>query len=271
METESTPTLPFSEVREIFGEKNCINPEVIGDILKVNIGNPELSLITCSIKELEQHAEAGRFLTFRISKTHNGKPMTMKEVCKLAKSKPDLNIGGSGKILLAEPHSDYWFKKKPFFTEDVPRPGFAIIDKDIALNSIDKNFIEQTALVAKCASLFFKTLPMPRIVKEAIREFKGAFIEEYAGNIATKLAELQMTKLFRQTPVEFLYDSELYMQQNNELLCKEHAVLTSCLSDSSFVFVEGLNSLGMTIGRMKPEEKHKSLGMCFVRPLALRA
>jgi len=83
---------------------------------------------------------------------------------------------------------------------------------------------------------------------------------------AEKFESFQITELFRQTPVEALYDITVYFQTTGEkLLSKLYTWTKRRDSDGGLVDVSSFRTGGVEVGRYKLGDSHADLGVSFSR------
>ena len=104
---------------------------------------------------------------------------------------PEFTTGNKGKILNSYGQDNSWYKNEDFL-KDVPRASWVLVSKDVIPNSLSKNFLQQTEVIANYlkTDIFSakgesasggKDQEMPEAYKEAIEEFeaKKASIKQF--------------------------------------------------------------------------------------------
>lgn len=261
---ESNENVDLTEAKTIFGQ-DFIGPEEIENafLSKIEIGS--VAPIPFSKEELERAKEMGQMLIYRASKTSDGSPLTMKAIGDILGGK----VKDEGKIFF----DTDWYKDEKFFTEDIVEEGWALVSKELAPDSTNKNYLEQTdLLVEQLGKSFggFDSLPSEYV--DAVQEYDSAK-EEIAGLItsdwqkaAEKLENLKINQLLRQSPSEAIYDMMAYFQCRGERILNNAYTWTKRrASGGNLVSVGLFGSDGVGVHRYGPGDADGSLGVSFSR------
>ncbi len=257
-------------------QKDFLGPEAIEKTFSFKPEIKDIPLIPFSKAELERVKELGQFLILRVDKTPDGRPLTMKKMNELKGGK----TSDGGKILYRNDNtgkikSDTWHKDEAFFTAETPSLGWALVSKEVIPNSTDKNYLEQTEIIANyLKTKVCKDQVMSEEYKGAINEFKQAKegIKELMSSdwqaAAKKLALLKINQLFRQTSSEVLYDMLLRKEKIGEYLLSHHWTWTkSRASGGDLVLVGAFDLGGVFVNRNTPDYSLSHLGVAFSRRL----
>ena len=132
----------IEQAKEILGE-DVLGPEAV----EATFGfRPEdIPLIPFSIEELERAKELNQFLELRIDRIADGTPLDMNKMHELLQ--PEFTTNNQGKILNSYGQDSSWYKNEDFL-KDVPRASWVLVSKDVIPNSLSKNFIQQSEVIA---------------------------------------------------------------------------------------------------------------------------
>ena len=223
---------------EKLGKENVFGPKEIEKVFGVKI--EDVPDIPFSVEELERAKNLNQMLILRVDKTAEGKPMSIKAMSDML----DKKWQDEGKDCLLfekdcfffeiyETKDEIWkaFVGKDVFTQESPRPGWALVSKDFLPDSLDKDGLGQTEVVIKTLKEeVFKDLDIPEEYAEAITEFENKkaeiakLMDECRSGVAQdsgvvqELLQLKIIQLTRQTAAEWVYDVAVYYDINNKKL-----------------------------------------------------
>src|SRR3990167_1240747 len=259
----------IEQAKEIMGE-DVLGPEAV----EATFGfSPEdIPPIPFSIEEIERAKELNQFLELRVDRASDGEPLDMNKMHKLLQ--PEFIAKNQGKILSSYGQADSWYRNEDFL-KDVPRASWVLVSKDIIPNSLSKNFLQQTEVIANYLKTdIFKDQEMPEVYKEAIDEFEAkkagiqAILTSNWQEAAKQLSELKLNQLTRQLPVETMYDFLMYFKNNKKRLLESKYTWTyRRASDGELVDFGYSVAGGASVGRWTPDDVDGDLGVAFSRSL----
>jgi len=259
----------IEQAKEILGQ-DALGPEAIETTF--GFSPEDVPPIPFSVQELERAKELNQFLELRIDKTADGQPLSMVKMHELLQ--PEFTAGNKGKILNNYGQAGSWYKNENFL-KDVPRASWVLVSKDVIPNSLSKNFLQQTEVIANYLKTdIFKNQQLPDMYKEAIEEFEAkkagiqAILTSNWQEAAKQLSELKLNQLTRQLPVETMYDFLMYFKNNNKRLLESKYTWTFRLtSDGRLVDVGSFDADGADVGHWTPVNADDDLGVSFSRSL----
>ena len=170
-----------------------------------------------------------------------------------------------------------WYKNEDFFKKEKPRTGWRLTSKDLVPDSTSKNYLEQTdVLIDHLKKQVFKGTKLPKQYEDAIAQWKRerAKIEPLATSStdtewkrgSQMLADLEITKLTRELPVEVMYRFVLNDQaRKNKPLPSTYTWTASRDSDGYLVYVGGFDGRGASVYGDSPGDRDDILGVSFSR------
>lgn len=171
-----------------------------------------------------------------------------------------------------------WYSNEDFFKKEKPRVGWRLTSKDTLRGSTQGNYLWQTdVLVKHLENEIFKGVELPKLYKDAIDEFKHkrAEIESTvtAGAIETwkhgsqMLADLALTKIARELPVEAMYRFIVNDRSiNDKPLLSTETWTASRTADGVFVRVGWFGDEGVFVDWGRAGfENYRQLGVSFSR------
>jgi len=259
----------IEQAKEILGE-DVLGPEAV----EATFGfSPEdIPPIPFSIEEIERAKELNQFLELRVDRASDGEPLDMNKMHKLLQ--PEFIAKNQGKILSSYGQADSWYRNEDFL-KDVPRASWVLVSKDIIPNSLSKNFLQQTEVIANYLKTdIFKDQEMPEVYKEAIDEFEAkkagiqAILTSNWQEAAKQLSELKINQLTRQLPVETMYDFLMYFKNNKKRLLESKYTWTfRRASAGGLVGFGHADADGAYVNRWTPDRVDGFLGVAFSRSL----
>jgi hypothetical protein len=267
-------SISFEEAERLFG-KDFFGPTKVE---KVFGHTPEtIPPIPFSKTELERAKELGQQLILQVAMLQikgekaghvSPHPLTLQSL------KQKFTTSHDGKKVFYERD---WYKSEDFFQNQKPRTGWRLTSKDLISGSTSKNYVEQTDLLAThLIEEVFKGTPVPTPYKEAIAEWrrKKREIEPLAASSteaewqkgSSMLADLSITKLTRELPIEVMYRLILNDQVNKDKpLPSTYTWTAGRASDGHLVNVGGFDDDGAFVARDGPGLVDDYLGVSFSR------
>ena len=272
---DSGEGLAFEDAERLFG-KDFLGPKTVEKIF----GNkPEtVPNIPFSKAELQRAKELGQQLILQVD------TMTQKEDRLMSKEKIAPLTLENLKQKFTKAHDDGkvfydqdWYNNEDFFKKEKPRVGWRLTSKDLLPGSTSKSYLEQTdVLVEHLEKQIFKGIELPKPYKDAIAEFKRKRTEiEPLAKSGTDsewkrgsqmLADLAITKLVRELPIEVMYRLILNDQANKDKpLPSTYTWTASRASGGPLVGVGGFGGDGARVFRDAPGLVSGRLGVSFSR------
>lgn len=267
--------LSLADAERILGKESVLGAKDVEQVFGVKLDR--IPAIPFSQQELQRAKELGQQLILQVdSMIHKGglmsreksAPLTLENLKqKFTKAHDD------GKVF----YEQDWYKNEDFFKKEKPRTGWRLTSKDLVPGSTSKSYLEQTdVLVDHLEKQVFKGVELPKPYKDAITEFKRkrAEIEPLAksGTDAEwkkgsqMLADLAITKLARELPVEVMYRLILNDQaRKDKPLHSTYAWTASRDSDGGLVLVGDFDSDGAVVDDDGPDFRDGLLGVSFSR------
>lgn len=267
--SRETSDLSFEEVEHLLG-KDFFGPKAIEKIFGIK---PEtVPDIPFSKEELERAKELGQQLVFytdvMAGEAGSSGPVTLKNLKqKFTKSHDDKKVF----------YDQDWYNNEDFFKKEKPRTGWRLTSKDLLPGSTSKSYLEQTdVLVEHLETQVFKGVELPKPYKDAIAEFKRkrAEIEPLAKSGTDSewkrgsrmLADLAITKLVRELPVEAMYRLILNDQaRKDKPLPSTYTWTASRGSGGRLVYVGVFDGTGAAVDGNGPDNRSGRLGVSFSR------
>lgn len=174
-------------------------------------------------------------------------------------------------------------KDQKFFTRETPKLQWALTNREVISNIIDKNYLEQTQAIADYLKkqVFPNEREMPDIYKEAIEQFERYYQANFKGKNKEKieqmlrnnqkkynkeLIELKINQLCRQTPADVMYDTSIYFQNTGKRLLKRIYTWTCRLSlGGRLVAFGGTDFDGAVVSGWYPDNAYRDVGVVFSR------
>ncbi len=267
--------ISLADAEKILGKESVLGAKDVEQVFGVKLDR--IPAIPFSQQELQRAKELGQQLILQVdSMTHKGglmsreksAPLTLENLKqKFTKSHDD------GKVF----YEQDWYKNEDFFKKEKPRTGWRLTSKDLVPDSTSKSYLEQTdVLVEHLEKQIFKGVEVPKQYKDAIAEFKRkrAEIEPLAksGTDAEwkkgsqMLADLAITKLARELPVEAMYRLILNDQTRKDKPLPLTYTWTACrASGGSLVDVGCFGDAGAAVDGGSPDVRYDRLGVSFSR------
>lgn len=167
--------------------------------------------------------------------------------------------------------------EQPFFMDDPVRSGWWLTTKEPLLGSLGENYLEQTAAISGYLQLFVGDA-LTDSERDAITEFElgekalarhmEADTEDllYPMRLSARyLIELQLNRLFRETPTEVLYRLTLYEEVVGTRLLTEHRTWTNRRTSSGNIVHIGCNHYGTAFWSSEFPGWRGNIGACLTR------
>lgn len=153
----------IEEARDILGD-DFFGPEALVKI-GVTVAKSEIPGIQFTAAELERAKELDQFLILRRANFNDGEPLTMQRLERYMQMTVDAKR--KGKILYND-----WFKGEDFFKNATPRPGWALVSKQVMPGTQSKNYLQQTERIAEyLKTQVFRGGAIPADYQAAITDF----------------------------------------------------------------------------------------------------
>ena len=205
----------FDEAKEIMG-KNFFGPEEIKSAFELEFAG-EIPPIPFPKERLEQLKDSCQLILWSdvlITQDNTVVEITGSSLYEyLGKKKED------GTPLLADID---WYKNEAFFTTEYPKLGWKLVSKDLIPNSMRKNYLDQTKVLADYAEALYPDADaIPADIKSAIAQARvfeadSGFrrkVESSDASVwkdaAKELADLPLNQMFRETFIEWFYRTAL--------------------------------------------------------------
>ena len=265
-----------TEAQRILGFENVVSPDKVREILGLKFDLEKVPAIPFSEEELKKAKELGQFLVYRHNTDDGGESLSMKRLEEILQ--PKFSKEDDGKVL----YDTDWYKEENFFTREAMRPGWALTSREVIPDSTSRNYLEQTGELAK----YLSTKVMPEISDPSLRVQYGEAMREYdeqRGAIeklmdsdwkeaARLLEDLKLNKLFRQTPVEAMYDTVMYFENQPKSERDDARLLKGMYgwtdrrsSDGDLVSAGFFDADGLSVGDGYPGSSHSDFGVSFSR------
>jgi hypothetical protein len=267
------PSLPANEAmgeemekaKEIMG-LDFFGPDQVEKAFGFKIDRTSLPKMRFTPQELIKAKANNQYLMLYVSKKADGTPITAEMLVNALQ--PQFDRDGKGKIQ----NDDNWYKYKheKFYTTETPRPAWKLITKDVIPGSLNHNYLEQTEDIVKYLKrTVFNGISMSSDYKKAINEFeeqkkgiKKNISDQNWHVAATKLAELKLTQMSRQTFVEERYGWLVYFQNRKERLLEDkHTCTGSQASSGDLVLVGYADSEGAKVYGWGPGQSLGYIGV----------
>ncbi len=263
----------LEEAEKIFG-KDFLGPKAVEQVFKIPLVESAMPSIPFSREELERAKELGQQLIYQVETMKTGDdPFGSPEIEPLTLEVMRGNFAGTTDQKPIFYEQD-WYVEEDFYKNEKPRLGWKLVLKDVIPDSTSKNYIQQTeVLISYLKNETFKGRELPKEYTDAIVEFeeqKAAIVERIKGDewqdAAPWLADLAITKLTRESPVEVMYRLILNESVNKEKLLPSKYTWTSGRGlNGKLVFVGYFASDGANVGSYPPGRSDSYLGVSFSR------
>jgi len=273
---ESAEGATFADAERILGKESVLGQKEVEQVFGIKLDR--LPAIPFSQLELQRAKELGQQLILQVdTMTHKAggimsrekvAPLTLENLKqKFTKSHDDKKVF----------YDQDWYNNEDFFKKERPRTGWRLTSKDLIPGSTSKSYLEQTdVLVEHLEKQIFKGVEVPKQYKDAIAEFKRkrAEIEPLAKSGTDSewrqgsqmLADLAITKLVRELPVEAMYRLILNDQaRKDKPLPSTYTWTASRESGGHLVYVGDFVGAGAYVFWSNPDYRDGDLGVSFSR------
>ena len=271
-ERQESEVVSLEEAERIF-EKDFLGPKAVEAVFGVSFSKESVVPIPFSKEELENAKSLGQQLIFQtdVMKIDEGPFDPEFDTVTSKNLKKVFLVEGDENSML---NNQGWYENEEFFSEKIPRPCWKLTSKDIVPNSTSKNYLEQTEmLVSYIQNEIFRGIELPKEYAEAVLEFeeeKAAIAERMKGgnwgDASQWLADLKITKLTRETPVEAMYRLVLQEKTDQEkLFSAKYAWTSRRASGGGIVGVGQFGSGAAGFISDPPHHSYSDLGVFFSR------
>jgi hypothetical protein len=255
------------EAAEAMRAENFFGPESAAATFGIPLESLEIPPVPFSRAELERARELGQFLVFRVSKAADGKPLSMAKMSEVLA--PRFARENKGTVL----RNTDWCKNDPFFRDEAPADGWALVSREVVPNTASKNFLQQAEeLVKYLRNEAFRGRELPQRYLDAIAQFEAAkpsiapIISSDWQKAAQMLEALDITSLTRQSPAEAAYDAMVTFDRTGVRHLPGIYTWTSRRSAGGFLVCVGhFDSAGLDVDRRAPVSAGGGLGAAFAR------
>lgn len=241
---------------------DAFGPEEIDRVFGLKLG--PIPPMPFTEAELKRARELGQYLILQADRTKHDYPRTMKSINEMFG-----NALGDGKLL----YDTGWYAKEPFYTDDTPRLGWALVSREVIPASVNEDYLGQTQAIADyLVNEVYKDEQLPSEYRAAVTEWndRKEELEKLRDTdwekCAEELAGLKLNILFREKPVEVLYGLVVQHQVNRERLLEAMYTWTNQRSsDGRLVHVGGCDPAGVYVDDDEPDRSPSALGVRFFR------
>ena len=268
--------ISLADAEKILGKESVLGAKDVEQVFGIKLDRAPA--IPFSQLELQRAKELGQQLILQVD------TMTQKEGRLMSKEKIAPLTLENLKQKFTKAHDDGkvfydqdWYNNEDFFKKEKPRVGWRLTSKDLLPGSTSKSYLEQTdVLVEHLEKQIFKGIELPKPYKDAIAEFKRKRTEiEPLAKSGTDsewkrgsqmLADLAITKLVRELPIEVMYRLILNDQaRKDKPLPSTYTWTASRDSAGRLVYVGSFDSDGAYVDFVWPDDRYGFLGVSFSR------
>jgi hypothetical protein len=260
-----TPSIPatLAFAKGLFTRgTDAFGPEEIDRVFGLKLG--PIPPIPFTEAELKRARELGQYLILQADRTKHDYPRMMKSITEMLG-----NALGDGKLL----YDTDWYAKEPFYTDDTPRMGWALVSREVIPASVNKDYLRQTQAIADyLVNEVYKDEELPAEYHVAVTEWndRKEELEKLDDTDWKKCAEglvsLRLNILFREKPVEVLYGRVVQHQVNRERLLEAMYTWTNQRSSyGDLVDVGSCDPAGVSVRSGEPGYSGSGLGVRFFR------
>lgn len=288
-EPSSTPeSTSLQEAIEIL-ESRVFGPEQVEQAFGIHLET--IPPIPFTKEQLEQAKEKGMDLILYTDKLQDGKPLTALSLVEYLENKQSKGATSGKYPILNSFQADDWKRKEPFFTTETPRSTdnqgtyWKLVSREVIPDSINQNYLEQTQILANYIRSLYNQDPnnqkeIPPNIQQALDEFDQLLKndpqfedkvkstdESVWKQAAQTLANLQLTKLFRESYVENIYRLTLTdrtrLDTDAQLLQAMYSWTKTLTSDGYFVVSGDFDRSGAGVAGRRPGSSFSSFGLSF--------
>ncbi|HQU07541.1 MAG: hypothetical protein B7X04_00095 [Parcubacteria group bacterium 21-54-25] len=262
--------LSLADAERILGKESVLGAKDVEQVFGIKLDRAPA--IPFSQEELQRAKELGQQLILQVDtmlhkasglmSREKSVPLTLESLKqKFTKSHDDKKVF----------YEQDWYKDEDFFKKEKPRVGWRLTSRDLLPESTSKSYLEQTdVLVEHLQKQVFKGTKLPKQYEDAIAEFKRKRAESGTDSEwkrgSQMLADLAITKLARELPVEAMYRFILNDQAHKDKpLPSTYTWTASRTSGGSLVFVGNFDAEGTRVDGNEPRYSHSLLGVSFSR------
>lgn len=265
----------LADAERIMGRENLLGPADVEKVFGIKLDRvPDVPFTKA---ELERAKELGQQLILQVDemlvtersgmlsrKSESVGPLTLENLKKRFEKAHD-----DGRVFWDQD----WYEGEYFFKNEKPRFGWKLTSKEVIPYSVSENYLGQTASIATYLEHeVFDSGKMSPDYEAAISEFNRErdkierLMDSDWEKASEALADLKITKLTRELPVEVMY--RLILQEgarSERLLSSMYTWTARRASDGEFVLVGEFDSEGAYVLSYRPDYTHDALGVCFSR------
>lgn len=250
--------LAMQEAKSIFGE-DFFGPKEVEKAFGLNLHSKDIPPVKFSPVELERAKKLGHMLILRVDKAPEGEPLTMEKINDLLQEK----FWDEEKGVVLYSYNGLYLSNQPFFTEQTPRVGWALVSKECVPGTGGVDYLDQTQELAQyLENEIFDTLPDEYV--SAVEEFQSQredieHLMDLNSDIydieeaVRKLGQLKLNRMLRHTMVEALYDNLLIFQNTGERLMEDVDTWTCDYLEGCLLTLGRFDREGASITEEDPE------------------
>lgn len=233
----------LKDAAELMENGLYFGPEAAEKAWGVKLAPKQVPLMPFSRAELERAKEMGQMLILRVKTAPDGEPLSMRKQNESLKQ--DFADEDKGKVLFED---EGWKANEEFFNQDIPELEWALATKGVLPNSVDKNDLEQTQMLADYVGAVFAGQEIPVEFVEALAEFErekdsiAVLFEDLDRNwqeAVRRTSELKLNQLVRRNPAEELHDTLDVFQNTGERINEGVYARTARRSSDGFLVIVG--------------------------------
>lgn len=264
-------TVTIEKAKELIGVGNFFGLEEAKKAFDVDLKEEQIPKIPFSAAELERARELDQILILRIGRDTKGNFLALETMAEAE--------------LYPKFHGSDWCKDETFMYRGI-NTQWALVSKNFVSNSDNKkNYLEQTELlVAHLKEVVFEDQAIPRQLQKAIDQFEEYMRMNFEGKSKAEIKEkmemildnsgeptsLLVNQLCRQTPVEAVYDSTVYMlNTGKELMLPNEYLWSNDVARKSnvghIIAISNYTINGIEIYRYAAHKERAHLGTIFAR------
>ncbi|MBI5077592.1 hypothetical protein HZB94_04400 [Candidatus Falkowbacteria bacterium] len=262
--------ISVERARELLGRENVLGPEEVEKTWGVRLEKvPEIPF---SVTELARARELGQMLVLRVDRTADGKPLSIEAMNYIlvgTEENPGKWKREEKGDLLNTPNGCRRGMFEEAYTKDAPRPGWALVSKDLLPKSWPGLVHEQQIelIVEYLKDKVFKDMEMPEEYVHAITEWnaKKKILSMDLMESVKQLSELKISQLTMQTIQETIYDLAMYYNVTGIHLLSNEPIWSS--NDGGFMDLGRFSFRGINSIRWTRDYRYGDAGVCFSRRL----
>ena len=195
----------------------------------------DIPMIGFTDEEVKNAQGLGQFLVYRTDTAGDGKSLTMDKIVGILHNR----LGDGNLIFPTE-----WYARELFYTRKTPKKGWRFVGGDTIPGPTGTSYIQQTgALVDYLVTRVYAGQELPAVYQAAVNEYEakvGAISELADKNwkeYARQCMALKINQLFRDEPVDVLYDIVVQFIVNGVELFRGKRVCTAGFTSAGYPVV----------------------------------